>query len=228
MWPRISYVDVFIVVLVGLVSAEALAGTAGKEILPGDKLIVKTGPAPVKDGDKTLTTVNTGTTLVAYEVDGDRVKVAVTVDGKRVQGWIDRANVKLASAIGDDAPDPDTKAPDKPKKPKEPKEGKVTIVMHNMGKITLPVDILVEGEKVRHSVPVNGLLKIRMDKGFYSVTWGRIKEGTYKTPTLWNSSVDNIDCSQRWIFVGSEHKDFYYWERKVLSLEEDEEPPPKK
>jgi len=61
---------------------------AEKTIQPGDKVKVVNGPAPVKVGKETLTTVGTGEELSALKVQGAWVKVTAERDGKTVTGWI--------------------------------------------------------------------------------------------------------------------------------------------
>ena len=79
------------IVLLAVATILAAAGHthgAEKTIQPGDKVKVVNGPAPVKVGKDTLTTVKTGTELTALKVQGPWVKVSVERDGKRIVGWI--------------------------------------------------------------------------------------------------------------------------------------------
>ena len=59
-----------------------------RSIRAGDEIVVTIGPAPVKQGDQTLTTVEAGRKLLAEEVKGDMVKVTVMADAGKVTGWI--------------------------------------------------------------------------------------------------------------------------------------------
>jgi hypothetical protein len=70
-----------------LVAAEEKA--AGETIKAGDKVVVKAGPAPVMDGAKKVTEVETGTELTAQKVRGKWVQVKVVVDKAPYLGWID-------------------------------------------------------------------------------------------------------------------------------------------
>jgi len=57
-------------------------------IQAGDRVKVINGPAPVKVGKKTLTTLETGTELTAVKVQGPWVKVSLQRQGKPITGWI--------------------------------------------------------------------------------------------------------------------------------------------
>ncbi|MFC1806075.1 hypothetical protein ACFL09_03750 [Planctomycetota bacterium] len=58
------------------------------EIRAGDTAVVAVGPAPVKVGRKTLTTLEAGKEVTALEVRGKWVKVRVLRERKAVTGWI--------------------------------------------------------------------------------------------------------------------------------------------
>jgi hypothetical protein len=96
-------------------------------IYPGDTVRVTTGPAPLKVGDNTLATVETGTELRAIAVQGAWVKVTVEKDGLKNTGWINERHLKfVAAAIPEKAPvDPPAKAPDPPRKAPEGLQPKV-------------------------------------------------------------------------------------------------------
>jgi len=74
------------------------ADPAQKAIKPGDKLRVTSGPAPVKVGKKTLTTVEAGTELKALKAQGNWVRVTVERDGKKITGWIHRKRLSVVAA----------------------------------------------------------------------------------------------------------------------------------
>ena len=71
-----------------VLAAGRQAHAAEEAIKPGDKVKVINGPAPVKVGKKTLTTVESGTGLRALKVQGPWVKVSVERRGKKITGWI--------------------------------------------------------------------------------------------------------------------------------------------
>ncbi len=88
---------------------------AGQPIKPGDAVEVTSGPAPVKVGKKTLTTVAEGAELEALKVNGHWVKVAVSRGGKTLTGWIhDKRLALVESAV----PKPEPAQPPKPQPPK--------------------------------------------------------------------------------------------------------------
>jgi hypothetical protein len=68
-------------------------------IRPGDTVTVTTGPAPVKDGDKTLTRLEAGWVLKAIGVQDDWVRVTVEneKDGGEITGWINKTHLKLVA-----------------------------------------------------------------------------------------------------------------------------------
>jgi len=91
-------------ILLALVSAAVHVTAAGGEtIVAGDKIEVTTGPAPVKVGEETLTTVKAGTTLEALKVRGPWVKVSLVKGSERITGWIHRGRVSRVA--GKAAPD---------------------------------------------------------------------------------------------------------------------------
>jgi hypothetical protein len=69
----------------------------GESIRPGDTVKVTTGPAPVQDGEKTLTTLEAGAELKAIEVQENWVGVTVEKDGQKITGWIDKRHLKLVA-----------------------------------------------------------------------------------------------------------------------------------
>jgi len=68
--------------------AAAPAVAAPPPLRPGDRIEVTSGPAPVKMGKRTLTTVEAGSELTALKVQGPWVKVTVQKDSKKITGWI--------------------------------------------------------------------------------------------------------------------------------------------
>jgi len=81
--------------LLGVVLSSLSVAAAEETVKPGDKVKVISGPAPVKVGRKTLTTVETGTELTALKVHGRWVKVTVEEGGKQIKGWIHTKRLKL-------------------------------------------------------------------------------------------------------------------------------------
>jgi len=84
-------------------------------IRPGDTVKVATGPAPVKVGDKTLTTLEAGSELKAIEVQDAWVGVAVEKDGQKITGWINKKHLKSVAP-----PAPEKTPEDQPAKTLEP------------------------------------------------------------------------------------------------------------
>ncbi len=86
--------------LVTLLGGIALALAAGAEardartLRPGDRVEVVSGPAPIKNGDRTLAMVDVGTRLIVVEVLTDWVKVEYRSRGQVVAGWIDAKRVR--------------------------------------------------------------------------------------------------------------------------------------
>jgi len=78
-----------------LLVAACPAPAAERAIKAGDNVKVISGPAPVKLGKKTLTTVEAGTELKALKVLRNWVKVTVERDGKTVTGWIHTKRLEL-------------------------------------------------------------------------------------------------------------------------------------
>jgi hypothetical protein len=88
-------------VLVPLVLAAALGragGAEGGEIQVGDVVEVISGPAPVKVGDRTLTTVDAGDRLPVVELREDWVKVQIREGGRTIEGWLHSGRVRPISA----------------------------------------------------------------------------------------------------------------------------------
>jgi len=88
MFRRSSLLPVSLLAVVSVLCVAARASAAGKAIKPGDKVKVTIGPAPVKIGKQTLTTVEAGAELTALKVSGKWVRVNVETDGKKYAGWI--------------------------------------------------------------------------------------------------------------------------------------------
>jgi len=70
----------------------------GPAIRPGDKVRVVNGPAPLKDGAKTVVTVETGTEFEAIKVQGDWVQVKVATENGARNAWI-KASEHLEAVI---------------------------------------------------------------------------------------------------------------------------------
>jgi len=85
---RVSHLRVALLAFVVLLCGVPAARAAQNKIKPGDKVKVIRGPAPVKVGKKTLTTVEAGTVLTALKVQGNWVKVTVKEDGGTIEGWV--------------------------------------------------------------------------------------------------------------------------------------------
>ena len=68
-------------------------------IEPGKKVKVTRGPAPVKVGKQTLTTVDAGAELMARKVQGNWVQVTVVRDGRSITGWIHRSRLTPSHAL---------------------------------------------------------------------------------------------------------------------------------
>lgn len=66
-----------------------------------DVVEVKAGPAPVQMGPKAVATAAAGTVLVALEVNGAWVGVAVEQDGQTVQGWIHQKHLSRVATLSE-------------------------------------------------------------------------------------------------------------------------------
>ena len=80
----LCWLALVVVLAFGLQPAVAADGT----VKPGDRVRVISGPAPIKVGRNTLTTVEAGKRLTALKVQGNWVKVTVEDGGKTIAGWI--------------------------------------------------------------------------------------------------------------------------------------------
>ena len=105
-----AYLKIVLSAVALILAAAAQMHGAEKTIQPGDKVKVVNGPAPVKVGKDTLTTVKTGTELEALKIQGSWVKVTVQRDGKSITGWIH--SKYLSSVAGKTAPEPTAKPAD--------------------------------------------------------------------------------------------------------------------
>jgi len=131
-------------VVSAVTSSTCVVQAAEKNIKPGDKVKVTIGPAPLKIGKKTLTTVEAGTELTALKVQGHWVRVTIEKDGKKITGWIHKMRLNLATPksrpkpgrkIGDRALDDHSKA--------EPKKQPGTA----LGREELIAALVARGEK---------------------------------------------------------------------------------
>jgi len=80
----------FLAVLAVLCAAQ-VAWTAEKNIKPGDKVKVTTGPAPIEVEGKTLAHAKAGTELTVRDVKEDLIEV-------ELRGWVYRSRLKAAAA----------------------------------------------------------------------------------------------------------------------------------
>jgi len=98
-------------------AAPAFAATP-KVILPGDRVKVTIGPAPVMDGETKLATVKAGTVLTARDVKGKWVAVEVEADGATIRGWVQSLHLNVVEA----GPGPKA-TPETPAKSPSPQPG---------------------------------------------------------------------------------------------------------
>ena len=87
MFGRMSFPVVVFLALVLAVSGRQPLDALGQPIRPGEQLVT-TSPAPLEKAERRLLVVEKGTKLVATDVQGDWIGVAVRQGDKEVGGWI--------------------------------------------------------------------------------------------------------------------------------------------
>jgi hypothetical protein len=95
----------FIVCVTMLCMSSASATQATDEsFAAGDPCAVATRSAPLQKGDDILARVPRGTRFTVLRTQDDWVRVAFVVDGKPIEGWIDRAHLVHAPSYNRNAP----------------------------------------------------------------------------------------------------------------------------
>ena len=85
------------------VGARGAAGEAERPLRRGDRVVVTSGPAPIKVGADTITTINAGKQLTIVEVQESWAKVVVDTPAGPVHGWV---HLKRLRRLADDRPKP--------------------------------------------------------------------------------------------------------------------------
>jgi len=109
-----------------------VATGAESTMKPGDKIKVTKGPAPVKEGEKTLATVEVGTEVMVLSVQEPWVKVSVLRDGEKTVGWIHNRHLTPLTAPPSREPEggaKDTKSGEQLTKPEIVRLGKAATAL---------------------------------------------------------------------------------------------------
>lgn len=89
-----------------------LGGAAGdKGFRRGDRVRVSIGPAALREGDKLVATLPAQTELVVLAMDGRQVKVAGTLKGRAVEGWVHEMHLALVARAREGGPESSSTEP---------------------------------------------------------------------------------------------------------------------